>query len=253
MVGSAHEVAVDDAVPVWALLFEVAETVPSHEWVLAGGLMVHLHALRAGVDAPRPTTDVDAVIDVTASSFARVAGRLTQRGFAVQQHYRGPVHRLVRLRAVGTAHDIIDLMVPRNAPRTRYAMRPVLRAPGADQAIRRRDEYTLRGLAGRLITVGVPDALGSIVSKAVAYEVDSRDRERHLGDLAVLLASNSRRTLDLSATTTKDAQRVRRALGHLAEPVSAHWLALRNRDRRRGLATMAVLNDWLANPSSSQG
>jgi hypothetical protein len=38
-----------------------------HGWTLIGGQMVHLHCAEHGYDPPRPTDDVDTVIDVRAT------------------------------------------------------------------------------------------------------------------------------------------------------------------------------------------
>lgn len=47
----------------WNLVIDLANArMPT--WVLAGGLMVHLHLYEAGVSPRRATTDVDAIVDV---------------------------------------------------------------------------------------------------------------------------------------------------------------------------------------------
>ena len=110
MAGSTHTVGVDDRFPVWELLFEVAESVDSSSWVLVGGLMVHAHALRAGVDAPRPTSDVDSLINSGTNQISAVAGPLLTLGFAAQAPSGGPFHRFLR----GTQK--VDIMVGNDAP-----------------------------------------------------------------------------------------------------------------------------------------
>ena len=42
----------------WPVLLEVVDATPPGAWVLAGGLMVHLHAMRGRVTMSRPTRDV---------------------------------------------------------------------------------------------------------------------------------------------------------------------------------------------------
>lgn len=47
----------------WTLVVDLANArMPT--WVLAGGLMVHLHLYEAGVNPRRATTDIDAIVDV---------------------------------------------------------------------------------------------------------------------------------------------------------------------------------------------
>lgn len=61
---------VDFTTPPWPLLLEVAEATPPNSWVLMGGMMVHLHALRGRVTAVRPTTDVDVLLNLEAATVA---------------------------------------------------------------------------------------------------------------------------------------------------------------------------------------
>ena len=56
MAGAKHLIVVPDDERPWSLLFEIADVTTPGEWVLVGGLMVHAHALRAGITASRPTT-----------------------------------------------------------------------------------------------------------------------------------------------------------------------------------------------------
>ena len=69
----------------WPLVVEVATTLPVGSWVLVGGLMVQLHARVAGVDAVRPTEDVDALVDVMAAgvTVSSIADRLRELGFEI--------------------------------------------------------------------------------------------------------------------------------------------------------------------------
>lgn len=49
---------------VWHVVLDLADA-DLPRWVLAGGLMVHLHLYEAGATPHRATTDVDAVVDVS--------------------------------------------------------------------------------------------------------------------------------------------------------------------------------------------
>lgn len=60
MAGQTHTVELVTNTPPWPLAFSL----PAGSWVLVGGLMVHVHALRAGVKASRPTTDVDLLLNI---------------------------------------------------------------------------------------------------------------------------------------------------------------------------------------------
>lgn len=238
MAGNAHVVDVPAEVPPWPLAFEVAASTPPGSWALVGGLMVHVHALRAGIEATRPTRDIDLLLNIGASSVSAVAGSLMRIGFAAVDPSPGnPIHRFTR-----GEEDVVDLMVARDVrARTRWQLRPLLRSPGAAQALQRRDTYSLTSSANS-VTVEVPDELGAIIAKAAAYAVDSRNPGRHLEDLAVLAAAaGSRRSLALSALTRKDRQHLRRVVPYLADVRHPAWRVLGSYDQAIGQRVWAAI------------
>lgn len=215
----------DQADP-WKLVFEVAAATKPESWVLVGGLMVHVHALRAGVTPSRPTHDVDMLLDIGSTQVSEIAGPLQRIGFR-------PVFGSIRTHRFTRSDDIVDVMVKRGVS-ARWAQRPVFVAPGAAQALDRRDWYTLYG-ADRHARIGVPDLLGAIVTKAAAFSNDQRDRGRHLEDLTVLLAAaGSRRALGLHRITARDKQHLRPAFSEIADAGHDSWLVVDARDRAIG-------------------
>ena len=46
----------------WPNVAEIEAVLPHDKWTLVGGLMAQLHGIHAGIDALRPTNDVDIVI-----------------------------------------------------------------------------------------------------------------------------------------------------------------------------------------------
>jgi len=238
MAGRAHVVEVPAEIPPWPLAFEVAASTPPGSWALVGGLMVHVHALRAGIEATRPTNDIDLLLNIGANSVSHVAGPLTRLGFvAVDPSPGNPIHRFTR-----GEEDVVDVMVARDVrARTRWQLRPLLRSPGAAQALQRRDTYTLSSTA-RSATVEVPDELGAIIAKAAAYAVDSRNPGRHLEDPAVLAAAaGNPRTLALGTLTRKDRQHLRRVIPYLAEDRHPAWRVLGSYDQTIGQRVWAAI------------
>ena len=230
MAGQTHTVELVTNTPPWPLAFELASSLPPGSWVLVGGLMVHVHALRAGVKASRPTTDVDLLLNIETSSAAEIGRRLIHLGFETVAPYRGnPVHRFTR------GADVVDVMVARNVREpTRWNSRPFLRSPGAAQALDRRDTYTLIH-GDKSVKLHVPDALGAVVAKAAAYAVDSRNPQRHLEDLAVLGASaGAPRTLGLEKLTPKDRRHLNRVVPLLTDAQHRAWAILDAYDRELG-------------------
>jgi hypothetical protein len=219
MAGQEHVVELTANVPPWPLVFELASTLPKGSWVLVGGLMVHIHALRAGVVAMRPTSDVDLLLDIATTSVGEIGRAIIGRGFATVEPSRGgPVHRFTR------GEDVVDVMVARD----------VLRAPDTAQALLRRDTYTIED-GERSAELQVPDPLGAIIAKAAAYAVDSRNPQRHLEDLAVLgAATGTPRTLDLDTLTPTDRRHLNRVTPFLLDPRNSSWATLDPYDREIG-------------------
>lgn len=48
----------------WPNVAEIDAVLPHDTWTLVGGLMTQLHGIHAGIDAVRPTNDVDIVLHV---------------------------------------------------------------------------------------------------------------------------------------------------------------------------------------------
>ena len=232
MAGQEHLIAVGEREHPWSLLVEVARATPADAWVLVGGLMVHVHALRAGIVASRPTRDIDLVLDVQATTVSAVAGPLQTLGFRPED--TTSLHRFSR------GDDIVDVMVGKGE-RARWLQRPVFHAPAARQAADRRDWYVLQ-VANGDVRIGVPDPLGAIVVKAAAYRNDQRDRPRHLEDLAVLLAAaGGRRGLGLDRLTPNDKTHLRAVTTHLGDAGHIAWSVLEDADSQIGQRALAAV------------
>ena len=237
MADAEHLIVVPDNIHPWNLVFEVADATDSKAWVLVGGLMVHAHAIRAGVNPPRPTGDIDLLMNMGVHQISAVVGPLQQLGFRpLEPVGGGPLHRFVR------EDDIVDVMVGTQV-RARWAQREVLQVPGARQALARVDWYALQGQT-RHVRISVPDELAALIAKAAAFQVDQRDPGRHLEDLGVLLASSGgRRVLDLGRLTAGDRRHLRRAVTELSDPGHEAWAVLDQIDRAVGQRALAAVLD----------
>lgn len=231
----------DDLLPAWQTVIDVASTGISENLTLVGGLMVAAHGSRAGVVMRRSTDEMDALVDYWGdrSSLTRTRVALTTIGFELaesEEHAYRFVHVDGRKVDIMVADHLPSRMRPRLAQRTAFA------APAGEQAIRRRDMYTLTFNGGARVILGVPDELGALVAKGAAYLVDSRDRGRHLDDAAVLLACvTDASELSYDAMSVNDRRRLRAILEQVGDERHSSWVNLDQTDRERGIMNAALI------------
>lgn len=216
----------DDLIPAWQTVIELAAVGIAGRLTLVGGLMVAAHARRAGVLMRRPTDDVDVLVDYLGdrASLTDVRAALASIGFALSDDGQ----HAYRFRHVDGRK--VDVMVADHLPsrmQPRLARRSAFPAPSGEQAIRRRDTYRLVFAGGAAAEVGVPDELGALVAKGAAYQVDRRDRDRHLDDVAVLLASiGDVSALDYGSMSRNDRRRIAGVSEQLADERHRAWTSL---------------------------
>lgn len=227
--------------PPWPLVVELSEALPAASWVLVGGLMVQLHARAAGVPDPRPTADVDMLVDVLSAgtSVARLVGGLRTIGFEVVEPGwpDAPTHRLRR------DAETIDLLVADHLPsnrRPRLLRRPVMAIDGGTQALARTQQAIVQQ-GDRTIALLIPDVLGALILKAAAHAADRRDRDRHLRDAALLASLITDHATELARLRGSDGKRLRHLRGALADTAADAWLLLPDDARQRGQDTLRIL------------
>jgi hypothetical protein len=108
---------------------EIEAVLPHQEWTLIGGLMTQLHAIHRGIDAIRPTNDVDIVLHVetTRGVAARTASALESLGYQLTPSIddrNNTVHRFRRgdstVDLVASATDVVDVLVADHAVPDRH-------------------------------------------------------------------------------------------------------------------------------------
>lgn len=217
----------------WHGLMEVYEHLPTG-WTMIGGQMVHLHCAERGSFPPRPTDDIDAVIDVRAEPLMlnRFTETLTTIGFTADGiSGDGLQHRWRRGKAQ------LDVLLPdgigeRAASRTGVTGSPTLPTPGGTQALHRSEpvEITVEGRVGSVLR---PTLVGALIAKAAAHTSPGDSaRQRHRYDfatLASLIAATDFRTETLRA---KDRRRLTDMVAAVqadtdltaAMPEAAEWM-----------------------------
>lgn len=207
--------------------------------------MVQLHALHAGLEPIRATTDIGLIlhIETDRASWRQVSRELEDLGYAVRRSLDAetPVHRFVR------GVQIVDVLVADHvAPRAyvrRSAGERLVRAPGGTSALRKTINCHVSVGDSSVAVISVPDALGALTLKGGAFIADTRDRDRHLEDAVLLAATISdARALraDQQAWTKGDPGRIR-ALHHNLPMTHPAWSLLTPQLRRRGQAALRVL------------
>jgi hypothetical protein len=222
--------------------------VPVSAWTLIGGLMVQLHGVAAGLPVVRPTNDVDVLLHVEngPGRAAEVTRGLEQLGYRLAPSIdprTGTAHRFLRGAAVvdlvGSVVDVVaaDHVPPKALERIRGF--DLVQVAGGTQALRRTVLAELAITGSGETTVSVPDAFGALILKAAAHRADTRDRDRHLTDAAVLLACVD--PFEERPRSGSDRSRLLHLREHLADPTAPAWLLLPPDARRNGQAALDLL------------
>lgn len=177
----------------WHLVLDLAEAgLP--RWVLAGGLMVHLHLHEAGATPTRVTTDVDAIVDVSIRSrhATEEFSRLLEEELDLrleQPDADGVAHRFRRRDGV-----VVDVLAadfgPRSRPHLTIAPARTVEVPGG-RSLLDSAEPVLIEHEGRSARIERPSLRAAIIGKGRAFTdiaSPTGDPERHLRDAAALLA-----------------------------------------------------------------
>lgn len=237
----------------WPNVAEIEAVLPHEKWTLVGGLMTQLHAIHRGIDAIRPTNDVDIVlhIETTRGVAAETARSLESLGYVLTpsiDERNNTAHRFKRGESTvdlvaSEVVDVVDVLVADHAaPRVRERLRgrEMVAIEGGTQALRRTINARLEIIPGRTTTISVPSAFGALILKAAAFQTDSRDRERHLRDAAVLLAAVEDPFAELDHLAGSDRARLKSLTRHL-DNSAREWTYLPSVSRNIGRAALRVL------------
>lgn len=235
---------IDEGMPPWDTVLEIADAIDPHHWILVGGLMVQMHAMLHEKPS-RSTKDVDVLIDLMATgnaSASHMVGQLENIGFSLKEpgFRNGCFHRLER------NDRVIDILVADHLPSRKLASAKIrrwqmLETPGGAQAVSRRMDMSIV-YGSRTASIQVPNLLGAIVMKAAAYAVDGRDRSRHLDDIALLCSLVADVKSMRDQMRGSDAKRLRFARQALIDENHASWLLLDQADRQIAQDVLRILS-----------
>jgi hypothetical protein len=129
----------------WPNAIELARVLPTERWTLVGGLMVQSHALAHGIDAIRPTDDLDLLLhlEMVPGLPGEAIAALEALGYQLREPLRRKeaAYRFERPRPeFGTRGvDRIDVMSPDHPGHKAATLRraPIFEVPGGRQALDR--------------------------------------------------------------------------------------------------------------------
>ncbi|MDR0501549.1 MAG: hypothetical protein LBG97_09990 [Coriobacteriales bacterium] len=223
----------------WNTLLELTDVLQPDSWILVGGLMVQAHALLERREV-RVTKDIDILIDVLAntSNISHVLNSLESLGFSKQEPgLRGSAfHRLIK------GEQVVDTLIADHLPSQKRAKAkvdvwPMMEVPGGAQAISRRMLLSI----GNTNRIYMPNLLGAMILKAAAYQVDRRERERHLDDIALLASLITDHASALLELHGSDKKRLKAVWALLRDHNHPSWLKLASTDRLKGQDTLRIL------------
>jgi predicted nucleotidyltransferase len=236
----------------WPNVAEIEALLPHQKWTLVGGLMTQLHGIHRGIDALRPTNDVDIVLHVetsrgVAAATATVLESLGYRLTPSIDDRNNTAHRFKRgesaVDMVSSGPDVVDVLVADHAAPSvveKLRGRTMVAIEGGTQALRRTINARLKIEPGHTTTVSVPSPFGAVILKAAAYQTDSRDRERHLQDAALLLAVIEDPYVERDQFAGSDKARLQ-TLVHSLPDGAREWQSLPADWRASGQAALRIM------------
>jgi hypothetical protein len=112
---------------------------------------------------------------------------------------------------------------------------------GGTQALRRTVNARLEIMPGQTTVVSVPSAFGAMILKAAAYRADSRDNQRHLLDVALLLAVIDDPYAEREQFAGSDRSRIQALVQALPDD-AREWRALPEQWRTNGHVALRTLS-----------
>lgn len=215
----------------WELILSLADRLAPSQWSLIGGQMVSLYAIHADVEWPRVTRDVDmlANMEVLHSNLAACTTALEKLGLRAQPDSSGAAYRFSNNATANPSALIVDLLAPdHRKPNTRLRTSggPTIEIAGGTQALQRTGTFNVRTADGRQAQVPVPNLLGAIVLKAAAWAADTRDRQRHAQDVALLTSLIDDPAALVLSFAGSDRKRLFKLREILDERTAQEWLLL---------------------------
>lgn len=141
--------------------------------------------------------------------------------------------------------ESIDVMVADHGvskPPLKLGGREPFQVPAGTQALKRTINCRIVDADGVLVTtLSIPSVLAAVVLKAAAYREDSRDRERHLEDAALLSTILGDPLLLVPQLQGSDRSRITTLHNQLSDPNHPAWVGIDEERRLEGQYALEIL------------
>lgn len=233
----------------WDTVLAVARHFDVDEWLLTGGLMVQVHAIRHGLTS-RATTDADFLLDIL--TYGRIAARMCN--FLAAMGFELDVDTMTEYatRMRTESHHQVDLMVTdylygrEKRENATLSGRRLCGMPAGGQAIRRSERLLIR-YREETVPIRVPDLLGAVMLKSAAWSVDRTDRRgRHLADAALLLSFIGDPDGQIARLHSRNDRKRLLLLRRMLPDESEYWRSLDDMHRQNGIDVLDTLAGWAA-------
>jgi hypothetical protein len=149
--------------------------------------MVQLHVAHAGLAIQRATDDIDMVLHIETGIITFPDAKYALEGLGYEMQL--PLAKGSRVHRFTRGDDRVDVMVADHLPPDHVPEiggHKLFQVPAGTSALRKTVNCKIDREGQSSLTFSIPDTLGALVLKSAAYKEDSRDRDRHLDDAALL-------------------------------------------------------------------
>jgi predicted nucleotidyltransferase len=236
----------DEQGRMWDLILTLSDRLGPQQWSLVGGQMVALYAAHAGVTWPRVTRDIDmlANMEVMQDNLKSCTAVLRDLGLRVQLDNAGAAYRFSDTEKPAPGSLVVDLLAPDHRKKLSALWTSkgrTIQIDGGTQALQRVGTFEVHLANGRAGLVPVPNLLGAIVLKAAAWAADTRERERHAQDVALLVSLIDDPAELVEEFRGSDRKRIFKLRSELDAPAAQAWLLLGPEAAELGRANWAEL------------
>jgi hypothetical protein len=142
---------------------------------------------------------------------------------------------------------VADHLVPAHVPEV--GGHKLFQVPGGTSALRKTLNCTIERQAESSVAFSIPDTLGVLVLKSAAYKEDSRERDRHLDDAALLACTVEDPSREAERIEGSDRKRIKLLARELEDASHRSWQLVPEEIREYGGDALTIMS---RDPSPTQ-